>query len=73
MALTPDNIRKLHGGGALSTADILTTLPRAEESDTVSPLLQQGRADTIIAQLPVASDDDTMEDYSADVAELATN
>ncbi len=71
--LSPEEIISLRGGGSLSTAEILTDLPRAEESDTGSPLVQQGTADAIIAQLPVASNDDTMEDYSADVAELAAN
>lgn len=73
MTLTPDDIRTLHGGGALSTADILATLPQAEKGDTKSPVLQTGTADAVVLQLPVASDEDDMEDYSANVAELATN
>lgn len=71
--LSPQEIMTLRGGGSLSTAEILKDLPRAEESDAESPLVQQGTADAIIAQLPIASDEDEMKDYSADVTELANN
>lgn len=69
MTLTPDDIRKLHGGGALSDADV-EGLPRAEDDDGGPKVVQDHTVDAVIAQLPAASDADSMQPEEKKIKEL---